>query len=119
MGWRMLELRLENCGSRPFAVSGYPTVFVLDAGRRAFPVTVQRNPRDLDGRERAPREVRLKPGGSATLYLQWRNTVTDGDPVDGVYLEVVPREDDQPHLVKLEHRMDLGTTGRLTIGPWR
>lgn len=119
MGWRMLELRLENCGSRSFAVTGYPTILVLDAGRRAFPVTVERNPRGLDGREQAAGEVRLQPGRSAILVLEWRNTVTDGDPVDGSYLEVVPRAGDLPHLVKPGYRMDLGTTGRLATGPWR
>lgn len=119
MGWRMLELRLENCGSRPLRVTGHPTILVLDAERRAFPVAVERNSRGLDGRLQAPREVRLQPGVSMGLALEWRNTVTDGDPVDGAYLEVLPREGDQPHLVKLEHGMDLGTTGRLQTGPWR
>ena len=119
LGLRTLELLLENCGSRSFTVTGYPTVLVLDAERRAFPVTVERNARGLDGQPQTPGEVRLPPGGSATLVLEWRNTVTDGDPVDGSYLEVLPRAGDLPHLVKLAHRLDLGTTGRLKIGPWR
>jgi hypothetical protein len=116
---RTLELRLENCGSRSFTVTGYPAVLVLDAERRAFPVTVEQDPRGLDGQSQAPREVRLPPGGVASLVLEWRNTVTDGDPVDGSYLEVVPRAGDLPQLVKLEHGMDLGTTGRLKAGSWR
>lgn len=119
LGLRTLELRLENCGSRSFTVAGYPAVLVLDAERRAFPVTVERNPRGLDGQLQALREVRLPPGGAASLVLEWRNTVTDGDPVNGSYLEVVPRAGDLPQLVKLEHGMDLGTTGRLKSGPWR
>ena len=119
LGLRTLELRLENCGSHSFTVAGHPAVLVLDAERRAFPVTVERNPRGPDGQLPALREVRLPPGGTASLVLEWRNTVTDGDPVNGSYLEVVPRAGDLPQLVELEHGMDLGTTGRLRSGSWR
>ena len=50
--------------------------------------------------------------------LESHSTVTDGSPVWGTYLEVVPRGGDDPQLVEPPHGIDLGTTGTLTVSPW-
>lgn len=124
MGLRAGGLRLVNCGTQAYRLDGYPEVRVLDADARPVArVAVVHGSGGIStgvpGMDRPPEPVVLMPGESASFPLLWRNTVTDGAAVDGRYVEVVPRPGDAAVRLELVHSLDLGTTGKLGIGPWQ
>ncbi|MFF7449274.1 MULTISPECIES: DUF4232 domain-containing protein [unclassified Streptomyces] len=122
MGLRVVGLHLVNCGTRPYALDGYPELRLLGADH-----TPIEGVRVLDGTERistavggggAPRPVTLRPGEAARTTLAWRNTTEAGldGPVNVPYLQVRPKPGADPVTVVPE--LDLGTTGLLGVGPW-
>ncbi|MFF7211043.1 DUF4232 domain-containing protein [Streptomyces sp. NPDC008238] len=121
MGLRVVGLRLENCSSRVRRVEGYPLVRLLDEERRPVRgVEVSRGSGGvalLPGFDDAPRPVTLAPGRSATAALMWRNTVTDGTPVNAPYARVRATPGVAP--VTLTPEFDLGTTGKLGVSAWK
>ncbi|MFI5985879.1 DUF4232 domain-containing protein [Streptomyces sp. NPDC051555] len=123
MGLRVGRLRLVNCAAEPYRLEGYPEVRVLDADARRAEVSVVHGSGGIttgvSGMDQPPQPVVLMPGEAASFPLLWRNTVTDGTTVDGRYVEVVPRPGAPAVRLKLVEPLDLGTTGKLGIGPWQ
>ncbi|MTE22350.1 DUF4232 domain-containing protein [Streptomyces sp. TRM43335] len=122
MGLRVVGLHLENCGTRAIRLDGYPRVQPLDEDHD--PVTTVRvlhggstiaTGTGIDG---PPRPLVLEPGERARAGLVWRNTVEAGvgDPVDAPYARVWAKPGAAPMTVTPE--FDLGTTGKLGVGPW-
>ncbi|WHM40561.1 DUF4232 domain-containing protein [Streptomyces sp. BPTC-684] len=120
MGLRAVGLHLANCGTGVVQVNGYPRLQLLDEKRR--PLT---GVRILDGTgaistaggpDTAPRPVTLRPGEAAYASLMWRNTTESGDPVNVPYVRVTAKPGSPTVIVTPE--LDLGTTGRLGVGPW-
>ncbi|MCX0243849.1 DUF4232 domain-containing protein [Streptomyces drozdowiczii] len=120
MGLRVVGIHLANCGTADYELNGYPALRLLGEDRE--PVTgvkVLHGTTAIStgiGGDAAPRPVTLRPGESASATLAWRNTTTDGDPVDAPYVEVTAKPGAGPVTVTPE--LDLGTTGRLGVGPW-
>ncbi|MFJ8533058.1 DUF4232 domain-containing protein [Streptomyces sp. NPDC093591] len=123
MGLRVAGLRLINCGTRPYQLNGYPKLELHDEDH----ATVD-DVRILHGTDRistatggggSPQPVVLRPGEAATAGLAWRNTTEAGvgDPVNAPYLRVWPKPGADPVMVVPE--LDLGTTGKLGVGPWK
>ncbi|CAL9461539.1 DUF4232 domain-containing protein [Streptomyces sp. enrichment culture] len=120
LGQRALSVFLDNCGGRPFEVSGYPDVAVLDAEREELDVTVRLGTHAVDGgTERAV--FTLRPGQRARAGVLWRNTVTRTDVVatSGAYLRVTPgrgaaAQTVAPH----DGPLDLGNTDTVEVTPW-
>ncbi|GAA4557045.1 DUF4232 domain-containing protein [Planotetraspora kaengkrachanensis] len=121
MGLRVVGLHLENCSTRAYRINGYPQLQLLDEDRK--PVTgveVLRGSGGIStvtGFDDPPKPVTLKPGQSASAGLMWRNTVTDGTPVNVPYVRVNAKTGARPVMVTPE--LDLGTTGKLGVSPWK
>ncbi|WP_063831874.1 DUF4232 domain-containing protein [Streptomyces bikiniensis] len=123
MGLRVVGLHLENCGTRPYRIEGHPRVEVLDeAHDRVDGVAVLKGGDAIasgTGADGAPERLVLAPGERAQAGLVWRNTVdgvTDG-PVNAPYARVWAQPGAAPVMVTPE--FDLGTTGKLGVGPWK
>ncbi|MFD5764628.1 DUF4232 domain-containing protein [Streptomyces sp. NPDC127049] len=121
MGLRAVGLHLENCGTRPLSLDGYPAVQPLDEDHRALPdVRVLQGGESIaagTGADGPARPFSLRPGERAQAGLVWRNTTEAGDPVNAPYVRVRWRPGAAPVMVVPE--LDLGTTGRLAVGPWK
>ncbi|MGW0334671.1 DUF4232 domain-containing protein [Streptomyces sp. NPDC003011] len=122
MGLRVVGLWLENCGAGVHQVDGYPRLTLLDDERQ--PVDGVRILRGSGGITTAvpgvddpPRPVALRPGERARATLVWRNTVQSGTAVDVPYVRVRATAGADP--VTVTPHLDLGTTGKLGVGPWR
>ncbi|WP_435192152.1 DUF4232 domain-containing protein [Streptomyces sp. bgisy126] len=123
MGLRVVGLHLENCGTRPYRLKGYPRVEPLDeAHARPEGVSVLEGGDAIasaTGADGPPEQLVLAPGERAQAGLVWRNTVdsvTDG-PVNAPYARVWAKPGAAPVMVIPE--FDLGTTGKLGVGPWK
>lgn len=122
MGLRVVGLHLENCGTRPAQLNGFPQLQLLDRSHR--PVTgvkIHRGGSAVStgaGTDDAPQPVTLEPGERARSGLVWRNTVEAGagDTVNAPYVRVRAKPGAAPVLVTPE--LDLGTTGELRVRPW-
>ncbi|MEU6341474.1 DUF4232 domain-containing protein [Streptomyces sp. NPDC046977] len=119
MGLRVVGLHLENCSAAPYHLDGYPQLQLFDAAHR--PVTGIKIRHGSSGSVGAefdapPRPLTLQPGETASSGLTWRNTVTDGTPVDAPYVRVRARPGADPVMVTPE--LDLGTTGKLGVSAW-
>ncbi|MBB4885393.1 DUF4232 domain-containing protein [Streptomyces netropsis] len=122
MGLRSLALEMVNCGSRPYTVKGYPTVRVLDGDRKRIDVTVTEGSSAVATiGDATPKPVILRPGEKAVAGLLWRNTVTDPavTAVRATYLEVAPATGAPWQTVKPDAGIDLGTTGKVGVSPWK
>ncbi|WP_147942282.1 DUF4232 domain-containing protein [Microbispora sp. CSR-4] len=121
MGLRVVGLHLENCSTRAYHLDGYPQLQLLDEDRK--PVTGIEvlhgggGISTVTGFDDPPRPVTLKPGQSASAGLMWRNTVTDGTSVHLPYVRVNAKAGAPP--VMLTPELDLGTTGKLGVSPWK
>ncbi|MEU8576276.1 DUF4232 domain-containing protein [Streptomyces asoensis] len=120
MGLRVVGLVLENCGERDYVLDGYPQVRLLDEDHEPVEgVRVLKGSGGIAtvaGFDDPPRPVTLKPGRRASAGLMWRNTTGSGTAVDVPYVRVRARSGAEP--VMLTPHLDLGTTGRLGVGPW-
>lgn len=121
MGLRVVGLHLENCGKREYTVNGYPLLELLDEDREPVEgVRILQGSGDITtaaGPDEAPRPVTLKPGETATSSLVWRNTTDFGTPVDVPYVRVRAKAGADP--VTVTPHLDLGTTGKLGVRPWK
>ncbi|MFG2269874.1 DUF4232 domain-containing protein [Streptomyces chartreusis] len=121
MGLRVVGLHLVNCGTRPYRVYGYPELELLDEDRdtvdgvRILHGTDQIAATGLAGGGE-PRPVVLRPGEAARASLAWRNTTGFGEAVNAPYARVRAKPGAEPVTVTPE--FDLGTTGKLGVGPW-
>ncbi|MFJ6615581.1 DUF4232 domain-containing protein [Streptomyces sp. NPDC091289] len=121
MGLRVVGLHLENCGTRPYTVEGYPLLKLLDSDFRPVDgVTVLDGSSEITtgaGADEPPRPVTLGPGESATAGLVWRNTTESGTAVNVPYVQVRAKAGADP--VTVTPKLDLGTTGKLGVRPWK
>ena len=125
MGLRVLGISLENCGSAPYRVHGYPAVRALDEKRAVLPVRALRGITDITiaipDHTGAPRPVTLQPGEHARAVVVWRNTYDDPThpPVEARFLQVAPAAGRPAQILAPQSGLDLGSTGRLGVSPWR
>jgi hypothetical protein len=121
MGLRVVGLHLENCGKRDYTVDGYPVLELLDEERQ--PVDGVRifqgsgGISTVTGFDDPPTPVTLKPGKQATARLMWRNTTELGTAVNVPYVRVRAKAGAPPVIVT--PHLDLGTTGKLGVSPWK
>ncbi|QDY77296.1 DUF4232 domain-containing protein [Streptomyces qinzhouensis] len=120
MGLRAVGVRLENCGTQPYELDGYPRVTPLDEKHRPL-----KGIRTLRGGGEistglgtaSPRRFSLAPGEVARTSLMWRNTHTGfGEAANGPYVRLVAKPGASP--VMLIPELDLGTTGKLGVSAW-
>ncbi len=120
MGLRVVGLHLDNCGTRDYAVEGYPLLKLLDNDRKPVDgIKILDGSGEITtgaGPDNPPRPVTLEPGESATAGLVWRNTTTSGTPVNVPYVQVRAKTGADP--VTVTPNLDLGTTGKLGVRPW-
>ncbi|WP_128428845.1 DUF4232 domain-containing protein [Streptomyces cyaneus] len=123
MGLRVVGLHLVNCGTSSYRLNGYPELELLDEDHDSVDgVRVLRGTDRIStatGGGGTPQPVVLRPGEAAEAGLAWRNTTEAGvgDPVNAPYVRVRARPGADPVMVVPE--LDLGTTGRLGVGPWK
>jgi len=120
-GLRAMGIVLENCGTEPYSLDGFPVVRVLDNQRAALAVTVGNGSEPVsapDSWDAPAHRLTVPPGGTARARVLWRNTVTDGDAVAATYLSVAPAPGAPEQLVTPDGGIDLGTTGRLAVNAW-
>ncbi|MET8947852.1 DUF4232 domain-containing protein [Streptomyces sp. NPDC004542] len=121
MGLRVVGLHLVNCGTRPQRLTGYPRVSLLDEDHRPVDgVRILHGGSAIasgTGADGPARPLSLKPGQSAHAGLVWRNTVLSGTAVGVPYVRVWAKPGASPVMVTPE--LDLGTTGKLAVGPWK
>ncbi|MFD8049587.1 DUF4232 domain-containing protein [Streptomyces chartreusis] len=120
MGLRVVGLHLVNCGTRPYRVDGHPELELLDEDRATVDgVRILEGTDEIStglGGDEDPQPVVLGPGEAAAATLAWRNTTQAGDPVNAPYARVWAKPGADPVTVVPE--FDLGTTGKLGVGPW-
>ncbi len=118
MGLRVVGLHLTNCGTRVYHLNGFPLLQLLDKDRNPVPAIKILKGGGMPGFDAPARPVTLEPGQSATAGLMWRNTTDSGStPVNAPYVRVRARTGAPPIMVTPE--LDLGTTGRLAVSPWK
>lgn len=121
MGLRVVGLHLENRGPRDYAVHGYPLLELLDDDREPVDgVEILEGSGEITtgaGPDEAPEPVTLKPGETARASLVWRNTTDFGTPVNVPYVRVRAKAGAEP--VMVTPGLDLGTTGKLGVRPWK
>ncbi|MFE5819391.1 DUF4232 domain-containing protein [Streptomyces sp. NPDC056479] len=121
MGLRVVGLHLVNCGTGTYRLNGYPKLELFDEdhdtvdGVRILQGTDQISM--ATGGSGSPQPVVLRPGEAAAATLAWRNTTQAGDPVNAPYVRVRAKPGARPVMVMPE--LDLGTTGKLGVGPWK
>lgn len=119
LGLRAVTLTVLACGTGPATVEGYPALRLLDEEKDALDVAVVQEPDPVGGSDGPPvAPVVLQPGGSARAVLLWRNTVEapeDDAPGSSLAVTATPGVPEQV----LPLAVDLGSTARLTVGPWR
>ncbi|MEV6848935.1 DUF4232 domain-containing protein [Actinoplanes sp. NPDC051411] len=124
-GLRALGITLLNCGKKNYRVDGYPTVRALDKDHHAAAVKVLHGVADIAGPipdwNGPPAPVTLKPGQQAECVVVWRNTYDDirRPPVNAPYLQMAPEPGRPAQLLTPDGALDLGSTGRLGVSPWR
>jgi hypothetical protein len=124
-GLRALGIDLVNCGHEDYKVDGYPVVRVLDKERKAVAIKVLHGTTEITGPipdwNGPPNPLTLKPGQQATCIVAWRNTYDDirRPPVNAPYLEMAPAAGRPSQVMTPDGPLDLGSTGRLGVSPWR
>ncbi|WP_229068227.1 DUF4232 domain-containing protein [Actinoplanes sp. DH11] len=119
MGLRSSGLILENCGTAPLRVEGYPEITPLDEEMAELDVEVLRGVQEITGAlphlDAPPRPVELDPGDQAAAAVVWRNTYDDTRnlPVTVHCFRAGTR------LVTPDSPLDLGSTGRVGVSPWQ
>jgi hypothetical protein len=125
MGLRALGVNLLNCGAEPYRVNGYPAVKALDEKHAALAIRVLEGVTEITGAlpnwAGPPTPVVLDPGERAVAVVVWRNTYDNitAPPVDAPYLEMAPVAGRPTQVLAPEGGLDLGSTGRLGVSPWR
>lgn len=124
MGLRVAGFRLENCGTEPYVLEGYPQVSLRDGHNDPVAVSVEHGAAGITGVPDSdappPQRVTPAPGRAATVSMVWRNLVTDSAvaAVTAPVVEVEPRPGAPRLWLRLARPVDLWNTGRLGLGPW-
>ncbi|MFM9444717.1 DUF4232 domain-containing protein [Streptomyces acidiscabies] len=119
MGLRVVGIHLENCGTTPYSLDGYPELTLLDDQYRTVDgVEILKGTGDIPMAPDSapPARITLKPGERARSGLAWRNTTGFGDAENVPYVRVRAKSGADP--VVISPGLDLGTTGRLGVGAW-
>ncbi|CCH33214.1 putative secreted protein [Saccharothrix espanaensis DSM 44229] len=138
MGLRVLTLEMRNCGTETLRIDGYPDVRLLDEDGQPLEVRVEHGSAAIsriDSFEVPPAGFALGPGDRATAGVVWRNTYDDtthppqvGAKIDIAPLAGLPRQVFTPRLGpdggtpspdSPATTIDLGSTGRIGLSPWR
>jgi hypothetical protein len=125
MGLRALAVELVNCGHKTYRVEGYPSVRALDKSRKPLTIRVLHGVTAIAGplpnASGPARPVTLKPGQRASAVIVWRNTYDDTrhPPVNAPYLSIAPQPGRPAAVIAPEDALDLGSTGRLGVSPWK
>jgi len=126
MGLRVVGIDLVNCGTRPYRLDGYPSVRALDKTRAPLKVRTLRGLYPITGPlgawSKPPKPVVLSPGEHAQAVIAWRNTYDNitHPPVVGPYASIAPSSGEAVQVITVpEGGLDLGSTGRLAVSPWR
>ncbi|MFG2129764.1 DUF4232 domain-containing protein [Streptomyces sp. NPDC048751] len=121
MGLRVVGLWVENCGTGEYKIEGYPELTLLDEDHKQVDgVKILHGSGGISGDPGAddpPRLVTLKPRERARSVIEWRNTTQSGTAVNAPYVRVVAKPGAAP--VMVTPHLDLGTTGKLGVGPWK
>ncbi|WP_406154895.1 DUF4232 domain-containing protein [Streptomyces canus] len=121
MGLRVVGLHLVNCRTGPLQLNGYPKLTIQDEDHHTVDgVQILQGTDQIStglGGGGTPQPVVLRPGEAALAELAWRNTTRAGEPVNAPYVRVWATPTADPVMVAPE--LDLGTTGKLGVGPWR
>ncbi|MFI8073769.1 DUF4232 domain-containing protein [Streptomyces sp. NPDC086033] len=121
MGLRAVGLHLVNCGTGPLRLNGYPKLTLEDEDHDTVDgVRILQGTDQIStglGGDGSPQPVVLRPGEAALAELAWRNTTQAGAAVNAPYVRVWATPTADPVMVMPE--LDLGTTGKLGVGPWR
>ena len=121
MGLRVVGLHLVNCGTGPLQLNGYPKLAIQDEDHHTVHgIRILQGTDQIStglGGDTSPQPVVLRPGEAAVAGLAWRNTTQAGEPVNAPYVRVWATPAAAPVMVVPE--LDLGTTGKLGVGPWR
>ncbi|MGW0425412.1 DUF4232 domain-containing protein [Streptomyces sp. NPDC003015] len=121
LGLRVVGLHLVNCGTGRIRLNGYPKLTIQDEDHHTVDgVRILRGTDQIGtgvGGDGSPQPVTLRPGEAAVAGLAWRNTTQAGEPVNAPYVRVWATPAADPVMVVPE--LDLGTTGKLGVGPWR
>ncbi|MEE1753516.1 DUF4232 domain-containing protein [Streptomyces sp. SP18CS02] len=120
MGVRGMAVNLLNCGTRPYEVSGYPDLEVLDERGEKLDIAVRLGTDSVGGTAARSTFV-LGPGKQAFASLIWRNTVTRTDVVatSGAYLRVTPAGGAEAQTVAPRSPLDLGNTDTVEVTAWK
>ncbi len=115
-GLHVRGLRLENCGTRDYALDGYPLLEPLDKDRSLVEgVQILHGSGGVStsapGFDEPARPLVLKPGESAISGLMWRSAAGRV-----TYVRVRAQRGADP--VTLTLHLDLGTTGKLAVRAW-
>jgi hypothetical protein len=123
-GLRVVTVWLENCGTRPYTVDGYPSLRILDRSGRPTPrIAVYQglgnvtHVPDYDG---PTRRVTLRPHGRVTALIAWRDLVTrtDVNATFGDMFELAATPGDPVHRLTNGGRIDVGNTDKVAVSPW-
>ncbi|WP_405524213.1 DUF4232 domain-containing protein [Streptomyces canus] len=121
MGLRVVGLHLVNCGTGRIQLNGYPKLTIQDEDHHTVDgVRILQGTDQIStglGGDGRPQPVVLRPGEASVAQLAWRNTTQAGEPVNAPYVRVWATPAADPVTVAPE--LDLGTTGKLGVGPWR
>lgn len=123
MGLRVVGVHLENCGTGPYRLNGYPRLQLLDEDHEPVEdVRVLQGGRTIasgTGADAPPRPLVLRPGERAHTTLVWRNTAElgVGDSLHVPYVRIWAKPGAAP--VTIVPELDLGTTGKLGVGAWQ
>jgi hypothetical protein len=124
MGLRAMGVDLVNCGTGTIALNGYPGVRLSGADGRRIKFSLKHGVRAvamIEEWEDAPEKVTLRPGESAVSLLVWRNITeaTPEGPATATGLEMAVADGEPYHAVPMQNTIDLGTTAKLAVSPWR
>jgi hypothetical protein len=124
LGLRAMPVDLVNCGKRTITLNGYPGVRLADAGGKTITFALKQGVRAvamIDEWDKPPSKVTVKPGQAAVALLVWRGTteITSEGPQTATILRVSVKDGVPYRLVKIAGPIDLGTTGKLAVSPWR
>ncbi|MEU4804231.1 DUF4232 domain-containing protein [Actinosynnema sp. NPDC023587] len=137
-GLRVLTLEMRNCGTGTHRIAGYPDVRLLDEDGQPLEVRVEHGSAGIsliESFEAPPAEFALGPGDRATAGIVWRNTYDDTTkpPQVGVRIDIAPLaglprrtftprlgvDGGPPSTDSEATTIDLGSTGRIGLSPWR
>jgi hypothetical protein len=123
-GLRAMGVDLVNCGTRTITLNGYPGVRLTEANGRHIKFSLKQGVRAvamIEEWEGPPTKVTLRPGESAVSLLVWRNITeaTPEAPATATALELAVSAGQPYQDVPMQNTIDLGTTAKLAVSPWR